>query len=75
MQIIDGNTNDGKKKFALINTTDYNLNNNFQISIFTIEEAEELGFDELETEQINKLYVGEQAVFEYGVDAQVVRLG
>ena len=75
MQIIDGNTNDGKKKFALINTTDYNFNNNFQISIFTIEEAEELGFDELETEQINKLYVGEQAVFEYGVDAQVVRLG
>lgn len=75
MQIIDGNTNDGKKKFALITTTDYNLNNNFQISIFTIEEAEELGFDELETEQINKLYVGEQAVFEYGVDAQVVRLG
>lgn len=75
MQIIDGNTNDGKKKFALINTTDYNLNNNFQISIFTIDEAEELGFDELETEQINKLYVGEQAVFEYGVDAQVVRLG
>lgn len=75
MQIIDGNINDGKKKFALINTTDYNLNNNFQISIFTIEEAEELGFDELETEQINKLYVGEQAVFEYGVDAQVVRLG
>ena len=67
MQIIDGNTNDGKKKFA--------LNNNFQISIFTIEEAEELGFDELETEQINKLYVLEQAVFEYGVDAQVVRLG
>lgn len=75
MQIIDGNTNDGKKKFALINTTDYNLNYNFQISIFTIEEAEQLGFDELETEQINKLYVGEQAVFEYGVDAQVVRLG
>jgi hypothetical protein len=75
MQIIDGNTNDGKKKFALINTTDYNLNNNFQISIFTIDEAEELGFDELETEQISQLLVGEQAVFEYGIDAQVVRLG
>jgi hypothetical protein len=75
MQIIDGNTNDGKKKFALINTTDYNLDNNFQISIFTIDEAEGLGFDELETEQISQLLVGEQAVFEYGIDAQVVRLG
>ena len=75
MQIIDGNTNDGKKKFALINTTDYNLDNNLQISIFTIEEAEGLGFDELETEHINQLLVGEQAVFEYGIDAQVVRLG
>lgn len=75
MQIIDGNTNDGKKKFAIINTTDYNLDNNFQISIFTIDEAEELGFDESETNQIDKLLVGEQAVFEYGIDAQVVRLG
>jgi len=75
MQIIDGNTNDGKKKFALINTTDYNLDNNFRISIFTIDEAKELGFDETETKQIDKLLVGEQAVFEYGIDAQVVRLG
>lgn len=75
MQIIDGNTNDGKKKFAIINTTDYNLDNNFQISIFTIDEAEEFGFDESETNQIDKLLVGEQAVFEYGIDAQVVRLG
>lgn len=75
MQIINGSTNDGKKKFALINTTDYNYDDNYQIAIFTIEEAEQLGFDNLETEQIDKLLIGEQAVFEYGIDAQVVRLG
>jgi len=75
MQIIDGNTNDGKKKFAIINTTDYNYDGNYQIAIFTIEEAEQLGFDESETKQIDKLLIGEQALFEYGVDAQVVRLG
>ena len=75
MQIIDGNTNDGKKKFALINTTDYLLDTNFQISIFTIDEAEQLGFDESETKQLDNLIVGEQAVFDYGIDAQVVRLG
>ena len=75
MQIINGNTNDGKKKFAVINTTDYNYDGNYQITIFTIEEAEQLGFDKLETEQIDKMLIGEQAVFEYGLDAQVIRLG
>jgi hypothetical protein len=75
MQIIDGNINDGKKKFVLINTTDYLLDTNFQISIFTIDEAEQLGFDESEAKQLDNLIVGEQAVFEYGIDAQIVRFG
>ena len=75
MQIIDGNTNDGKKKFALINTTDYNMDGNYQIAVFGIADAEKLGFDEEETKRIDALGIGDQAMFEYGVDAQVIRLG
>ena len=75
MEFLKGNVEEGEKKFALINTTDYNMDGNYQIAVFGIADAEKLGFDEEETKRIDSLGIGDQAMFEYGVDAQVIRLG
>lgn len=75
MEILKGEIENYEKKFALINTTDYNCDKKYQISVFTLDEADKLGFNEEDKKKIDFLIVGEQAVFEYGIDAQVVRLG
>lgn len=75
MDIIQGQISGDEKRFAIINTTEYNYDGKYQIAIFGIGEAEQLGFDESETEQIDKMLIGEQAVFDYGFSAQVIRLG
>lgn len=75
MEILKGEIENYEKKFALINTTDYNFDKKYQISVFTLDEADKLGFNEEDKKKIDLLIVGEQAVFEYGIDAQVVRLG
>lgn len=75
MEVLKGNVEEGEKKFAVINTTDYNMDGNYSIIVFGIEDAGKLGFDEEETKRIDALGIGDQAMFEYGVDAQVIRLG
>lgn len=75
MESIKGNVKEGEKKFALINTTDYNMDGNYLITTFSVEEANELGLDEHDVEQIKSLLIGQQALLnDYGIDAQVIRL-
>ena len=76
MQIIDGNTNDGEKKFAIINTSDYNNDGNYSIIVCKLDELESLGFDDDDIREIDSIMIGGRYTDTmYGLTAQVVRLG
>ena len=75
METINGEVKKGEKKFALINTADYNMDGKYQVFVFGLEEAESLGLDNEEVKDLDGICVGERMTFQYGVDAQVIRLG
>ena len=61
-------------RYAIINTAAYNNDGKWSIIVVDLEELKRLGFDDKEVEDVKNLDMGEQIGFEYGLDAQVVRV-
>lgn len=61
-------------RYAIINTAAYNNDGKWSIIVVDLEELKRLGFDDKEVEDVKNLDMGEQIGFEYGLDAQVVRI-
>lgn len=74
MEIISGSVKKNEHRYAIINTAAYNNDGNWTIFAVDITELEKLGFDDKEVECVKNLEIGEQIGFDYGLDAQVVRL-
>lgn len=55
MQTIGGDT----RAFAVINTTEYNADTNWSVSMAQLHELADLGFDTDEVARIDRLAVGE----------------
>lgn len=71
---IEGNVKKGEHCYAIINTAAYNNDGKFSVMVVDIEQLKHLGFDDKEVEDVKNLEMGEQIGFEYGLDAQVVRI-
>lgn len=56
---VDGDVFENEKRFTIINTTDYNMDNTYSFTICTKDELEEYGFEYDEIEKADKLNVSE----------------
>jgi len=63
----------GQKMYAIINTTNYNQDGCWAVIVTSHDELPKQGFEN-EMEEIETMQVGEQKTFEYGCDAQVIRI-
>lgn len=61
-------------RYAIINTAAYNNDGKWSVIVVDLEELKHLGFDDKEVENVSNLDMGEQIGFDYGLDAQVVRV-
>lgn len=71
---IQGNVKKGEHCYIIINTAAYNNDGKFSVMAVDIEQLKHLGFDDKEVEDVKNLDMGEQIGFDYGLDAQVVRV-
>lgn len=75
MKHINGNC-ENEKRFVIINTTQYNGDGEWGITVCSFEELEDCGFDDDERHQLNGIKVGESWNNSiYGDSVQVVRIG
>lgn len=70
---IDGDVFENEKRFAIINTTDYNMDNTYSFTICTKDELEEYGFEYDEIEKADELNVNEFMQTDY-VGALLIRI-
>lgn len=74
MEVLNGNCKE--KRFAIINTTDYNNDGNYSIIVCKLDELEGLGFDDDDIREIDSIMIGGRYTDTmYGLAAQVVRIG
>lgn len=75
MEVLNG-TCSKEKRFAIINTTDYNNDGNYSIIVCQLGELESLGFDDEDIREIDSIMIGGRYTDTmYGLTAQVVRIG
>lgn len=75
MKTINGIVNKkSEHRYAIINTAAYNNDGKWSVIVVDLEELKDLGFDDKEVENVSNLDMGEQIGFDYGLDAQVVRV-
>lgn len=75
MKTINGIVNKkSEHRYAIINTAAYNNDGKWSVIVANLEELKHLGFDDKEVENVSNLDMGEQIGFDYGLDAQVVRV-
>ena len=78
--ILDGNTlsisgkYSGQRMYAIINTTNYNQDGCWSVIVTNHDELPKNGFNDSDMAEIQTMQVGEQKTFDYGYDAQLVRI-
>lgn len=76
MEMVNGSCQKDEKKFAVINTTDYNHDGEWSVIVCKLEELESLGFDDDEIKEIDTIMIGGRYTDTmYGFTAQIVRIG
>lgn len=64
----------GKKMYSIMNTSNYNEDGMWSVIVASHDELSKNGFSDADIERIETMQVGEQMTFDYGYDAQIVRL-
>lgn len=64
----------GQKVYTIINTVNYNQDGCWAVTTTIHDELPKQGFSDDDIAEIDTMQIGEQKTFEYGVDAQIIRV-